>query len=178
MEAKALLRAPPRGAELARIVDERIAAFPADTIGRLSGLYGTPGPSPVFVIGLPRSGTTLVSEILAAHDAVGNAGEIETMTYIAAKMRGAHPLAEMERALAEQGSGKGDGARPPLWRRHGASRVAQAARGGQDAEQLPLCGRNRHPVSRCALHRLHAPPGRHLHLRRPDGDERGPFLQL
>jgi tetratricopeptide (TPR) repeat protein len=61
------------------------------------------GPSPIFVIGLPRSGTTLVSEILAAHDQVGNAGEIETMTWIAAMMRGAHPLARMEQTLAEQG---------------------------------------------------------------------------
>jgi tetratricopeptide (TPR) repeat protein len=101
--AKQLLRARPRGADLARIADERIAAFPADTISRLSALYGTPGPSPIFVIGLPRSGTTLVSEILAAHDQVGNAGEIETMTWIAAKLRGAHSLAEMDRALAEQG---------------------------------------------------------------------------
>lgn len=104
--AKQLLRARPRGADLARIVDERIAAFPADTIARLSARYGTPGPSPIFVIGLPRSGTTLVSEILAAHDQVGNAGEIETMTWIAARMRGPHPLGQMENALAEQGAEK------------------------------------------------------------------------
>jgi tetratricopeptide (TPR) repeat protein len=104
--AKQLLRSSPRGAELARIADERTAAFPADTIARLATLYGTPGPDPIFVIGLPRSGTTLVSEILAAHDQVGNAGEIETMTWIAAKLRGAHSLADMDRALAEQGPEK------------------------------------------------------------------------
>jgi tetratricopeptide (TPR) repeat protein len=104
--AKQLLRANPRGAELARVADERIAAFPADAISRLSALYGSPGPSPIFVIGLPRSGTTLVSEILAAHDQVGNAGEIETMTWIAAKLRGAHRLADLERTLAEQGPEK------------------------------------------------------------------------
>jgi len=106
MEAKALLRAAPRGPELALAVDERIAAFPAETVSRLSGLYGTPGANPIFVIGLPRSGTTLVSEILAAHDAVGNAGEIETVTWIAAKMRGSHRLADMAHALAEQGAEK------------------------------------------------------------------------
>jgi hypothetical protein len=87
-------------------VDERIGTFSAETIARLSALYGTPDASPVFVIGLPRSGTTLVSEILAAHDAIGNIGEIETMTWIAAKLRGTHKLAEMESALAEQGPGK------------------------------------------------------------------------
>jgi tetratricopeptide (TPR) repeat protein len=36
--AKQLLRAIPRGAELARTADERIAAFPADTIARLAAL--------------------------------------------------------------------------------------------------------------------------------------------
>lgn len=102
--AKALLKAPARGAELGRIVDERIAAFPAERIARLSATYGTPGFAPIFVIGLPRSGTTLVSEILAAHDAVGNAGELETITYLAARMRGGLPLARMEESLATLGA--------------------------------------------------------------------------
>ena len=104
--AKTLLRAPARAAELARSVDERIAAFPAARIAALAEAYGTPGPNPVFVIGLPRSGTTLVSEILSAHSEVGNAGEIETMTYIAAQMRGSGPLAAMEGTLAAMGPAK------------------------------------------------------------------------
>jgi len=33
------------------------------------------GPVPVFVVGMPRSGTTLVEQILASHTAVGTAGE-------------------------------------------------------------------------------------------------------
>jgi len=33
------------------------------------------GPVPVFVVGMPRSGTTLVEQILASHAAVGTAGE-------------------------------------------------------------------------------------------------------
>ncbi|MCA3575307.1 MAG: sulfotransferase, partial [Aestuariivirga sp.] len=106
MAAKQLLGPPADGQAFERSVDERIGTFPAETIARLSALYGTPDASPVFVIGLPRSGTTLVSEILAAHDAIGNIGEIETMTWIAAKLRGTHKLAEMESALAEQGPEK------------------------------------------------------------------------
>lgn len=104
IEAKKLLRGPARAAELRRVVDERIAAFPAERIAHLAGLYGTVGRKPIFVIGLPRSGTTLTSEILSAHEEVGNAGEIETVTYIAAKMRGTRPLAAMEQSLAEQGA--------------------------------------------------------------------------
>jgi len=104
--AKALLKAPRRGAELSRIVDERIAAFPAETISRLAAAHGRSGARPIFVIGLPRSGTTLVSEILAAHEEVGNAGEIETITYIAAMMKGAKPLRQMEESLAALGPAK------------------------------------------------------------------------
>lgn len=106
LDAKALLKAPPRGAELGRIVDERIAAFPSEKIARLSAAYGTPGFAPIFVIGLPRSGTTLVSEILAAHEAVGNAGEIETITYLAAMMRGSLAVARMDESLAALGPEK------------------------------------------------------------------------
>jgi tetratricopeptide (TPR) repeat protein len=104
--AKKLLRARPRGAEFGRVVDERIDAFPGERIQRLAEAFGTAGERPIFVIGLPRSGTTLVSEILAAHGEVGNAGEIETITWIAARMRGARPLAGMERRLAELGAEK------------------------------------------------------------------------
>ena len=106
MAAKQLLGPPADGETFARSVEERISAFPADTIARLSALHGTPDAEPVFVIGLPRSGTTLVSEILAAHDAIGNIGEIETMTWIAAKLRGPRKIADLEGALAEQGAEK------------------------------------------------------------------------
>lgn len=105
-EAKRLLGERPVAPQLGRMADERIAAFPAERLRELAEAHGTLDSRPIFVIGLPRSGTTLVSEILAAHDAVGNAGEIETMTYIAARMRGAAPLASLDRSLAEMGSGE------------------------------------------------------------------------
>jgi len=36
---------------------------------------GNPSPVPVFIVGMPRSGTTLVEQILASHPAVFGAGE-------------------------------------------------------------------------------------------------------
>jgi len=39
---------------------------------------GDPSNAPVFVVGMPRSGTTLVEQILASHSEVHGAGEIET----------------------------------------------------------------------------------------------------
>lgn len=39
------------------------------------GRPGYAGPSPIFVLGMPRSGTTLVDRILSSHSEVGSVGE-------------------------------------------------------------------------------------------------------
>lgn len=49
--------------------------FSRDTIQRLHGL-GDPSDAPIFVLGMPRSGTTLTEQILARHPAVYGAGEL------------------------------------------------------------------------------------------------------
>ena len=43
------------------------------------------GPSPIFILGMPRSGTTLIERILGEHEAVSFLGENEAMEYIAAQ---------------------------------------------------------------------------------------------
>lgn len=58
------------------------AAFDADLLARWRGA-GDPTDLPVFVIGMPRSGTTLVEQILAAHPQVHGAGEINDVQDLA-----------------------------------------------------------------------------------------------
>lgn len=55
-------------------VDALIAALDRDT---LAALHATalPDERPVFVVGMPRSGTTLVEQVLAAHPAAWGCGE-------------------------------------------------------------------------------------------------------
>jgi tetratricopeptide (TPR) repeat protein len=49
-------------------------AFTIRVMRRLKGC-GDPSQTPVFVVGMPRSGTTLVEQVLAAHSKVGSVGE-------------------------------------------------------------------------------------------------------
>ena len=62
-------------AEHERFVDSLIEQFQSSWFTRSKGA-GSASRRPVFVIGLPRSGTTLVEQILASHPAVYGAGEL------------------------------------------------------------------------------------------------------
>ena len=62
-------------AEHERFVDGLIRAFDRDFLDRLAG-SGLDTRRPVFVFGLPRSGTTLVEQVLASHSRIHGAGEL------------------------------------------------------------------------------------------------------
>lgn len=51
---------------------------------------GEPSAAPIFVIGMPRSGTTLVERILASHSAVTSAGELSAFP-VAVREAGGNP---------------------------------------------------------------------------------------
>ena len=58
-----------------RFVDGLIAAFTPEFFERMRG-FGLDTERPVFIVGLPRSGTTLIEQILASHSQVFGAGEL------------------------------------------------------------------------------------------------------
>lgn len=68
-----------------RYVDRLIAAFDAAHFQRSAG-FGTDSPLPVFVVGMPRSGTTLTEQILASHPQVHGAGELDALPKLAAAL--------------------------------------------------------------------------------------------
>jgi tetratricopeptide (TPR) repeat protein len=60
------------------------------------GAVGAPGPDPIFIVGLPRSGSTLIEQILASHSQV----------------HGTHELSDIPRIVAELGNGRSDRSTP------------------------------------------------------------------
>lgn len=70
--------APYDEASVAAFFREIAAAFAPALLQGRSGA-GNPSEVPVFVVGMPRSGTTLVEQILASHPSVHGAGELLVM---------------------------------------------------------------------------------------------------
>jgi tetratricopeptide (TPR) repeat protein len=58
-----------------RLVDDLIGAFTPEFFARVRG-FGPDTEVPVFIVGLPRSGTTLTEQVLASHSQVHGAGEL------------------------------------------------------------------------------------------------------
>ncbi|MBU0622285.1 MAG: sulfotransferase [Gammaproteobacteria bacterium] len=56
--------------------------FDRESITRLGG-GGNPSALPIFVLGMPRSGTTLVEQIIASHPEVHGAGELPDLMRVA-----------------------------------------------------------------------------------------------
>jgi hypothetical protein len=97
----------------ARFVDRLMAVFTPEYFQRTPS-HGSPSDLPVFIVGMPRSGTTLVEQILASHPAVHGAGEIRHLQQFVAELPGRlgsaapypecldHLDEETSRRLAEQ----------------------------------------------------------------------------
>jgi tetratricopeptide (TPR) repeat protein len=66
--------------------------FTPELIQQKSG-GGYRSETPVFIVGMPRSGTTLVEQILASHSKVFGAGEIETFSQVIVQFRSQNSVA-------------------------------------------------------------------------------------
>ena len=73
-------------AEMAAIAE----AFSPALFERFAGA-GEPSARPVFIIGMPRSGTTLVEQILASHPMVRGGGEVTHIEQVSGELGAAYP---------------------------------------------------------------------------------------
>ncbi len=68
-------------AELTALVDRQIRFFDVKTFEVMQGL-GDTSDKPIFIVGMPRSGSTLVEQILSSHREIAGAGELGKIQYI------------------------------------------------------------------------------------------------
>jgi tetratricopeptide (TPR) repeat protein len=53
--------------------------------------WGAPHPDPIFIVGLPRSGSTLLEQILASHSRVEGTHELSDVQQMVSRLRGRDP---------------------------------------------------------------------------------------
>jgi tetratricopeptide (TPR) repeat protein len=96
--------------ETTRQVDRTIALLTRDFFAARAG-WGSPAPDPIFILGMPRAGSTLVEQILASHPLVEGTAELPDVPMIARRLGGgdgAYPeslaslSADEARALGEE----------------------------------------------------------------------------
>jgi tetratricopeptide (TPR) repeat protein len=79
------------------------ALFTSAFFAARAGL-GAAAPDPIFVVGLPRSGSTLVEQILASHSRVEGTTELRAIPYLAGRLGGklkpGDPLRDYPESLA------------------------------------------------------------------------------
>ncbi len=96
---------PYRAGDISRTVDRCTAAFSSEAFAERRG--GCEAPDPIFIVGMPRAGSTLVEQILSSHTMVEGTSELPDIPLLARK-QGSYPdrvlqLSEAERsALGKQ----------------------------------------------------------------------------
>lgn len=69
-----------------RAIDSLIEVFSGDFL-RNAGGSGSGSERPIFIVGMPRSGTTLVEQILSSHSRVAGGGELSMMLQVSYQTR-------------------------------------------------------------------------------------------
>ena len=85
--------------EITRSVDRSIAAFPADAFASRTG--GCEAPDPIFVVGMPRAGSTLIEQIMSSHSQVEGTSELPDLPLLTRKL-GPYPKGIFEASEEER----------------------------------------------------------------------------
>jgi tetratricopeptide (TPR) repeat protein len=56
--------------------------------------HGNPGPDPIFIVGLPRAGSTLIEQVLASHSQVDGTYELPNVLALVHRLRGRRPVGD------------------------------------------------------------------------------------
>jgi tetratricopeptide (TPR) repeat protein len=90
---------PYDATKLSRTVDLCIEKFTAETFAEREG--GCDAPDPIFIVGLPRAGSTLIEQILSSHSLVEGTAELPDMPALVTNT-GSYPAAVLRLSRAER----------------------------------------------------------------------------
>ncbi len=90
---------PHRPDEISRTVDRCIERFTAEAFAEHSG--GCEARDPIFIVGMPRAGSTLVEQILSSHSQVEGTSELPYVPILAHKL-GPYPKALLDAHVHER----------------------------------------------------------------------------
>jgi tetratricopeptide (TPR) repeat protein len=96
---------PYEAADTTSMVDATIALFTADFFAERQG-SGCEARDPIFVLGMPRAGSTLVEQILSSHSTIEGTSELADIPLLARRFSSPERLAELTpdqlKALGEE----------------------------------------------------------------------------
>jgi tetratricopeptide (TPR) repeat protein len=78
---------PYEAADTTRAVDRAIATFTGQALAERAG-GGSPAPDAIFILGMPRAGSTLVEQILSSHSLVEGTSELPDLPAVARGVKG------------------------------------------------------------------------------------------
>jgi tetratricopeptide (TPR) repeat protein len=78
---------PYRAAETTRFVDQVIATATSELFAAHSG-EGCRAPDPLFIVGMPRAGSTLIEQVLSSHSMVEGTSELHDIPALARGLEG------------------------------------------------------------------------------------------
>ncbi len=85
--------------EMSELVQRSRQVLDADFFEQRRG-FGNPACDPIFIVGLPRSGSTLLEQILASHSAVEGTMELPDLLAIARRLTGPRGVSQLTYPLA------------------------------------------------------------------------------
>ena len=89
---------PFRRGDVAQLVDRSIELFTAEVLAQPGGCEA---PDPIFIVGMPRAGSTLVEQILSSHSQVEGTSELPDMPAVARQGR-KYPAEALDLSVEER----------------------------------------------------------------------------
>jgi tetratricopeptide (TPR) repeat protein len=103
-KARALLKIEHHSAEKLRIQNFQARGLYAKELIQRAATYGEQSESPIFIVGMPRSGTTLTAQVIGAHPQCISIGETDRFNRYDKMFRQQHWHEHAHRAIMDEAS--------------------------------------------------------------------------